>query len=134
MRSLAQNIAIYTVSLYVLSFLLDGVQVSGGFLNYLLGGIILYILFVLIRPLLRLISLPLNLITLGAFSFVINAVILYLLTVFFSSVTIKAFLYKGVSFAGFAVPKFYVNTFFAFILASLFLSVIISGLKWIIKK
>jgi len=133
-KSFAQNITIYSLSLYILTFILNGVHVSGGWLNYALAGSVLYIMFRLLKPLLSLISLPLNFITFGMFSFITNAIILYLLTVFLPIVSIKAFTYQGISLAGFIVPKFYINTFFAFILASLVLSAIISFLSWIIKK
>lgn len=135
MKSLVRNIAIYSLSLYLLALFLDGgVRVTEGLLSYVLAGIILYMMFLLLKPIFNIISLPLNIITLGAFSFVINALILYLLTVFLPNVSIQAFRYKGLSVAGFIVPGFYVNTSFSFIFASLVLSVIISFLTWIIKK
>ena len=134
MKSLAQKIAIYSLSLYLLTFILAGVRVSGGWLNYVLTGIVLYIMFLLIKPILNLISLPLNFITLGMFSFITNAIILYLLTVFLPFVSVRAFTYHGLSFAGFILPKLYINTFFTFIIASLILSAIISFLTWLIKR
>ena len=45
MKSLARNIAIYSLSLYLLTFILDGVRVSGGWVSYIIGGIILYLMF-----------------------------------------------------------------------------------------
>lgn len=134
MKSLIRNIAIYSFSLYLSTLILNGIRVTGGVTGYIFAGIVLYILFLILKPILSILSLPLNIITLGAFSFVVNAIILYLLTIFFTDVSVGAFLYKGFSFAGFIVPKFSVNTFFAFIFASLVLSVIISVLKWIIKN
>lgn len=91
-------------------------------------------MFIIIKPILSIITLPLNVITLGTFSFLINAVILYLLTVLVSGISIRAFVFKGFSFAGFVVPNVTLNTFFAFIIASLFLSIFVGFLTWLIKK
>jgi putative membrane protein len=113
---------------------LDGVRVSGGLPVYIAGGIVLSLLFMIVRPILRIITLPLNIITLGLFSFVINAVILYLLTVFVPNISISAFIFKGLSFLGFVVPGFPVNGFFSFIFASVIISLVVGFLKWLIEK
>lgn len=92
------------------------------------------ILFLVVKPILNLISLPLNLVTLGLFSFLTNAIIFYLLTVFVTSIVITPFTFPGVSFAGFVAPKIYVNVLFSFILIAFLQSLIVSFLSWLIKK
>ena len=91
-------------------------------------------MFVIIKPILSIITLPLNIVTLGTFSFLINAIILYLLTILVSGISIRAFVFKGFSFAGFVIPNVTLNTLFAFIVSSLFLSIIVGFLTWLIKK
>lgn len=113
---------------------MEGVSVTGGLATYIVGGIVLSLLFLLIKPILSLVTLPLNMITLGLFSFLTNAIILYLLTVFVPNISIAAFRFKGVSFLGFVVPSISVNGFFAFIVASIFLSLTVGFLKWLTDK
>lgn len=134
MKSILRNVAFYSFSLFAVSQVLAGVKVSGGFWTYILGGITLTLLFAILKPILSIITLPLNIITLGVFSFLINVIILYLLTIFVASIAISAFTFNGFSFAGFVVPKLYLNNFFAFVLASIVLSAIIGGLKWITER
>ena len=134
MKSLIRNIVINSLSLFILALAIPGFRVSGGVLTYLLGGIALSILFMIVKPILNIISLPLNLVTLGLFSFVTNAIIFYLLTVFVTPITITAFTFPGVSSAGFIIPKLYINTLFAFILIAFFQSLIVTFASWIIKK
>jgi putative membrane protein len=57
------------------SYLLDGIQVSG-FLSAFFAAAILGILNALFRPILILLTLPINILTLGFFTFVINALML----------------------------------------------------------
>jgi len=124
----------YSVALFLVSQALAGVRVSGGITAYIAGGIILSILFLIIKPILNIVTLPLNIITLGLFSFLTNAIILYLLTIIDANIAITAFKFNGFAFLGFVIPSFPVNNFFAYILASLLLSFIVGFLKWLIKK
>ena len=57
------------------SYLLDGIRVSG-FLSALFAAATLGILNALFRPILLLLTLPINVLTLGFFTFVINALML----------------------------------------------------------
>lgn len=134
MRSVLRNIAFYSFALFLTSQILGGVKISGEFTTYLLGGLVLSLLFLVVKPILSIITLPLNIATLGIFSFFINAIVLYLLTVFVTNVTISRFVFPGFSFAGFIIPKLFINDFFAFVIASILLSIIIGGLKWLTER
>ena len=134
MKSLLRNTIFNAISLFVLVQFISGLRVQGGIVNFLIGGFALSLLFLIVKPVLNIISLPLNLITLGLFSFLTNAIIFYLLTVFVTSVSITSFTFAGFSFAGFIIPKIYFNAFFAFIVVALLQSLIVSFLSWLIKK
>lgn len=133
MKTLIRNIAFYTLSLFILPFLLSGVKVVGGFPTLLLGGFILTLLFMFIRPILTILSFPLNLATLGLFSFFINVIILYLLTLFVPNIMIQAFQFTGISFAGFIIPSMSINVFFAYFLSATIVFLTVSILTWITK-
>ncbi len=134
MKTLLRNTAINGVSLFILTQLFSGVNISGGFITFVIGGIVLSLMTIILRPILNLIAFPINLITFGLFSFVINAIILYLLTVVIQDIKITAFVFNGFSFAGFVVPSVSLNTLFAYILSSFVLSVTVSFINWLIEK
>jgi putative membrane protein len=134
MKSILRKIIFYSVALFLTSQVLQGVRIAGGTGTYIIGGIVLSVLFLLVKPILSIITLPLNIITLGLFSFVINAIILYLLTIFVPSISITAFVLKQITFWGFVIPQLSINSFFAFILASVFVSLIVGFLRWLIEK
>lgn len=133
-KSILRRIVIYSVSLFLTAYILEGVRVSGGLATYIVGGIALSILFLFVKPILSVVTLPLNIITLGLFSFLTNAIIFYLLTIFVPSISIEAFTFRGFSVWGFVFPRISLNNFFAFIIASIILSLIVGFLKWLIKK
>lgn len=64
-----------TGAIIVTSYLLDGIQVSG-FFSALSAAAILGILNAFFRPIALLLTLPINIMSLGLFTFVINAVML----------------------------------------------------------
>jgi len=121
-------------SIFFISQILPGVRVEGGIVTYLFGGLALTLLFVLLRPVLHVLTLPLNLVTLGMFSFLSNVIIFYLLTVFVTGISITSFTFTGINYAGFVIPQVYFNTLFAFIIVAFLQSAGVSFLNWLIEK
>jgi len=66
---------ILTIAIMIASYLVDGIRVSG-FFSAFFAAAILGILNAFFRPILIILTLPLNLMTLGLFTFVINALLL----------------------------------------------------------
>lgn len=134
MKKLIRNTTVNGVALYLISLTLAGVAIAGGLTTYLFGGVALSVMNVTVRPVLSVLSLPLNLVTLGLFSFFSNAIILYILTVIIPNIKIRAFTFEGFSFAGFVVPDIYFNSFFAYVAAAAVLSLFYSYFEWLTKK
>jgi putative membrane protein len=134
MKTLSRNIVFYSVSLFLLSQFISGLVISGGWTSYVLGGVVLSLLFMIVRPVLGIITLPLTIITLGWFSLITNAIILYLLTILVNDISITSFVFQRSEFAGFVIPRISVNTVFAFIVISILISVTVGIFKWLIKK
>lgn len=134
MKAILRNTVFNAIALFILSQILPGVKVIGGIQTLLLSGFILSILFIVLKPILNLISLPLNMITLGLFSFISNAILLYILTVFVPNVSISEFTFSGFSFAGFIVPVMRFSTFWAFIISAAALALVINFFHWLIKR
>jgi putative membrane protein len=66
---------VLTTAIAVAAYVIEGIQVSG-FFSALLAAAIVGLLNVFLRPVLILLTLPLNVLTLGLFTFVINALLL----------------------------------------------------------
>jgi len=66
---------ILTVAIIIASYLLEGIHVSG-FFSAFFAAAILGILNALFRPILIILTLPINILTLGLFTFIINALML----------------------------------------------------------
>lgn len=68
---------IYAVAIVITAYLLPGVRLSG-FFAALVTALVLGLINTFIRPLLLLLTLPINILTLGLFTIVINALLIML--------------------------------------------------------
>lgn len=80
------------LGLWVANHLVGGFAVKGGWEGFLLAALVLVILNLLLRPILKLISFPLIIVSLGLFSIVINALILWLVSQFTPYIAIDGLL------------------------------------------
>jgi putative membrane protein len=80
----------------VTTWLLSGIEISGGFWGYLWVSALFGIVNAIIGTILRILTLPLTLITLGLFSLVINALMLELTDAITSHLTIDEFFWTAI--------------------------------------
>lgn len=121
------------VSLWLAVELIDGVTLSGDMRTLASTALVLTLVNLFIKPLLHLLLLPINLITLGAFRWLINVLTLYLVTLIVPQLKVSGFLFPGFSYQGFIIPEIFLTTFWAFVLASFLISLATTFLLWLIK-
>ncbi len=92
MPGILVRLLITAISIVVAAYLLPGYLRVGGVDSVLLFALILGVLNALVRPILLLLTLPLNLLTLGLFTLVVNGVMFWLATRVPSGVQVEGFL------------------------------------------
>jgi len=90
MRGLLLRWLVLTLSILAAAYLLDGIEVSS-FFSAFFAAAVLGILNAFFRPVLILLTLPINLLTLGLFTFVVNALMLMLTSGVISGFHVKGF-------------------------------------------
>jgi putative membrane protein len=75
--------------LYLLTMLVESIEYTGGFKFFLIGGIVLGLVNFVIRPMVKLLSLPLIMITGGIVLVIWNVAILWFLSYFLSVVEFR---------------------------------------------
>jgi len=90
MRGLLLRWLILTVAIMVSAHLFPGIQVSG-FGTALFAALVLGVLNAFFRPILFILTLPINLLTLGLFTFVINALLLMMTSGLIGGLIVKGF-------------------------------------------
>lgn len=77
MRAFLLHLVLTAVALLIVANVVSGVHV-GGFLSALIGALILGVVNAFVRPVMILLTLPLTIVTLGLFLFVVNALMFWL--------------------------------------------------------
>jgi putative membrane protein len=90
MRGIALRWLTLTGAILLASYLVDGIQVSG-FFSALWAAAILGILNAFLRPVALILTLPINILTLGLFTFVINAMMLVMASSIISGFHVHGF-------------------------------------------
>lgn len=98
----------YALAIIFTSWIVPGIEVSS-FMNALFVVVVIALINTFIRPFLEIITLPINVLTLGIFSLVINALLLML--------------------AGFLAPGFEVEGFLSALIGSILLSLFSLGIS-----
>ena len=131
MKTLLRNVLVYAFILFLLTKLIPGVHINQGYMPYVIGGVVLTLLNLFIKPILNIVSLPMNIITLGLFSLLINTAILYLFTIFVTDIQITSFTYEKMDAFGFVIPQTFFNTFFAYLYTSFVILIIDKSIQWL---
>ncbi len=133
MKSLIRNYIIDTSSLWATTVILPGLAYDGSLNTLLVAGIAVMLINFLVVPLLKIMFLPLNLLTFGFFTWIINVLALYVLTKVVPQFMLLPYSYPGWSANGFTIPAVNLNTLQVAIVASLLLGIIANFVKWVIK-
>ena len=106
-------------ALWFTSQVVPGLVVEGSWQTMLFSGLILSLLMLVVAPLLKILFIPINILTFGLFSWFINVIILYLLTIFVPDIQVQAWTFERFEWFGFVIPQFDVSYFISLIISSL---------------
>lgn len=134
MKAILRNVLLYAFSLYLTTLLFHGLVLHGGTKTLIIGGILLAIGFKILKPILSIISLPFNLLSLGLFSILIIAFILFLITLVYPQIDVRPFTFSGISFWGIEIHKFYVSLLLSYVLISVTIYLITKAINWLFGK
>ncbi len=77
MKGITRKLVFYSTALFLVSQIIPGFMLKGEVWGILIAALVLTVAFHLIEPVIRLVFLPINLITLGFFSTIIHAVVFW---------------------------------------------------------
>lgn len=88
--------AVLAAAFAITSWLLSGMEVSGGFGSYLWVSLLFGVVNAILGTIIRIVTLPLTLVTLGLFAIVINAALLEITDAITSHLTIDDFFWTAI--------------------------------------
>jgi len=134
MKSLLRNFLINLIALWITAKIMPGLQYSGGIQTLLIGALGLMVLNIAVIPLLKVLFLPLNLLTLGIFAWVVNVVALYLMTTYLPVFKLVPYDFPGANLNGFMVPSYSLNLLEVAVITSFLIGLISHFLSWLYSK
>ncbi|MCH8821028.1 phage holin family protein [Patescibacteria group bacterium] len=130
MRNIVKQLFLSTTSFFVVGYFFPGIEFEKIEI-LLVASIVFAVLIMVAKPILKFISLPLNLFTFGLFSFFSGALLLYLISIVVSGFSIVNFDFSGLEISGFFVPKFHAIAIFSALIASILISWLNTLLRWV---
>lgn len=134
MKSLLRHVLVNLLALYLTSLVITGLSWGNDLKILLLAAVALGLINITIRPIVKLITLPLNVATLGLFTIVINALMLYLVTWIIPAFRVSAFFFPGLDLGVLIIPATQVPLLAAFVVAAVIISVISTFINWLLDK
>lgn len=134
MKTILRAIFMNLITLYLVALFFPGLTITHQLMTYLSAAVVWTLINKIVKPIIKLLLLPINLITLGLFSWVVNVITLFMLKYFIKGVTISAFTLMGFTYQGFVIPQMHFSLLFAYILTSLVLSLVHSSLIWLLRS
>jgi putative membrane protein len=121
------------LALWLLGRLGWGVEFLNGYETMAITALVLTLLGALVKPLIKILLIPINLLTLGAFRWLINVITLWLVTLIVPQFKIAGFVFQGLDWNSLLIRSFFIPKFWAFVLVSFFISLVTSFVLWLIK-
>lgn len=119
MKYLVRVLLFNIFGLWFTAQILPTLTLSSGWQPLILAGVTLSLLMLVVKPVLKILFIPINLLTFGLASLLINVIVIYLLTIFVPEVQIRSWQFPGITFAGFVVPAVFLTYPVALIVSSL---------------
>ena len=131
MKYLTRVFLFNTFALWLTSQLLPALVISGDWQTIAIAGIILTLLMLLVAPIVRILFIPINFLTLGLASWLGNVIIVYLLTIFIPQVAIQPWTFPGLTWQGFSIPSYHVSYMGALVISTLAITLVSNILRWL---
>ena len=121
-----KRLLVNCIGLALVSYFAPGFSYGSNLKSLLLAAIVLGLANLFIRPLLKIIFLPVNLITFGLFSWFINVIILYIVVSLVPHLQVSGFTLN------LGQTNLILSPFLAYIFISFLLSLVINLINWVL--
>lgn len=134
MKVLLRHVLLNLLVLYLTDLAYPGFSIAHDTKTLLSAAVIWLLLNKIVKPFIKLLLLPINLITLNLFSWVISLITLFLLQTLVGGISISTYQFPGISSQGFVFPAVYLSIFLSYIITSCLLNFLHGFIFWLIRK
>ena len=133
-RKLLLTFLINAFAVAMTAAFIPGISYTGGVRGLLLVTVVFAGVNLLIKPVLTLLSMPVEIATIGVFTVIINASMLLLVSQFVRGFSILPFPFPGISHGPFIIAPVMLPAWGTAILGALIIGITVSFLYWLTKK
>lgn len=133
MKKLLRKYLFSLGALWISSQILPALVIQGELKGLALAALAFMVADIILIPLLRVLFLPLNLLTLGIFAWITNVLALYALVSILPELILLPYNFPGIDLAGVIIPPIEMPTFMVAVVASFLIGGIIHILNWLTK-
>lgn len=134
MKTFLRHIFINLAVLYICTLIYSGFTITQNPKTFFIAAFIWLLLNKIVKPIIKLLLLPINLITLNLFSWLVNVATLFLLQIFADGIKIETYQFPGFAQNGFVLPAIFINLFFSYLLTAFLLNTLHTFIVWLIRK
>lgn len=134
MKVFLRHVLINWLVLYLTDLVYPGFIIGHDLKTLITAAIIWLLLNKIVKPIIKLLLLPINLITLNLFAWVISLLTLFLLQMLVTEIQITSYDFPGTSFEGFVIPSMSFGIFLSYLITSTLLNAFHSFIMWLIRK
>jgi len=133
MKKIIQNVSINLGALWITTQLIPAVSISQGVKGLLISALIFMVVNIMIVPIFKVILLPLNLLTLGIFTWVANVLAFYFLVNVSPFISVSPYDFPGLNLGAIIIPGLGLSTLQVVIVASFLIGFLINLINWLRK-
>lgn len=122
------------LAFYLTDRLVGGFTIESTLSAFAIASLIFIVFNAIIKPIIKLLLLPINLLTLGLFHWLINVIVLYLFDLLYDGVAIVAYRFEGYSSSLINLPPANINLFWTLVISSFAISIFYSFYESIFKE
>lgn len=129
-KNFIQSIVATAIALITTPYIVTGFRIDNNVETILIASVVLVLVNFFVKPLVNLISFPINMITLGFFSLIINGLMLYITAYLVGGMSIESGMFT-INYFGIDLPTIALTSWYITIVAA---ATLISGINWILRK
>lgn len=133
MRFLLRPLVIYIITLAFLARVLPFMHLRGDN-TLILAALALFLLNVVLKPFIKILLLPINIITLGLFSWAIHVIIIFLASLAVPGFSISTASFPSLRIGLYMIPAIHLSIIWSYLLFAFILSLTVAFMDWILTR
>lgn len=133
LKSWLRLYAVHLLSLWITTLVISGFIITGSMQTFLVAGLVFWALRIFIHPILKILLLPINLLTANIMAWLLHLLTLYVLVALIPQITITAFTLPSYQIGSLTTPSYHLTAFMTALSSAFILNFVTRILNWFLN-